>query len=146
LIYFLTKAIFRNILPFAAPYGIRLVAVNSREYAGSSRFTAEEVEALRNGTNEEKAAIVAGLGTELAVFLVRFVQKHNVPKLKYEKGRRTGGIAILGWSFGCATMLSFLAHGSELPDNMRILLNSYLRSVVAHGQTPMLEYINNTSH
>lgn len=110
------------------------MVVNSREYAGSSSFLPEDVETLRSGVKDAQAAVIAKLGHELAIFLSRFIQTHNIPKISQHDGKRVGGLAIVAWSQGCLTLLAFLAHAQELSEDLRTHLAKYLRTVVSYGE------------
>lgn len=126
--------IFKRVLPLATTYHARFVVVNSREYLGSSSFLPEDIEALRSGVKDSQAAVIAKLGHELAIFLSRFIHTHSIPKISQCDGKRAGGLAIMAWSQGCLTLLSFLAHAQELSEDLRTHLGKYLRTVVSYGE------------
>ncbi|KAI0089310.1 Alpha/Beta hydrolase protein [Irpex rosettiformis] len=124
--------IFSRVLPLASSYQARFVVVTSRGYAGSSEFRLEDIEALKSGDKEAQAAVVSGLGQELARFLSRFIQTHGGPKTSVKNGKRVGGIAVVAWSLGCITLSSFLSHAPQYNEQLREHLGQYLRTVVAY--------------
>ncbi|KAI0337945.1 alpha/beta-hydrolase [Trametopsis cervina] len=127
------SASYRPLFPFAPSHNARFVTVNSREYSGSSKFRPDELESLTTGNKDEQAAVISGLGTELAVFLFRFIQLREIPAVtRNPDGSQSGGVVFVTWSFGCVTLLSLLAHASDLPQDIRAGLEGYLRMVVAY--------------
>ena len=130
----LATVIFNRVLPLAATHHARFVVVSSREYLSSSKFSEEDLEALRSGIKEEQAAVIAKLGQELAIFLSRFIQTHEIPKISKRGDERFGGLAVMAWSLGCTTLLSFLSQVLEFSKELRDHLGEYLRTVVAYGE------------
>ena len=130
----LTTVIFNRVLPLAATHHARFVVVSSREYLSSSKFSEEDLEALRSGIKEEQAAVIAKLGQELAIFLSRFIKTHEIPKVSKRGDERLGGLAVMAWSLGCTTLLSFLSQVLEFSKELRDHLGEYLRTVVAYGE------------
>lgn len=135
--YFCT-AVFRRMLPYAEEHDIRLVFLALRDYPGSSPFTPTEIDALRNP--ETQADAIRARGREISVFLTWFIEKEAIPLMSIvEDGdgvvdrHHHGGLALLGWSSGNATTLSFLAHADTLPAETRTLLGSYLRTFILYG-------------
>lgn len=118
-------------LPFADSHKLRLVLVNQREYPGSSTFFPEELEKLNGDDHDAQLLVVKGIGLELATFMARFVQTHNIPK---PTGRRKGGLAVVAWSLGNMALLSFLAHGHEFPEEIRNVLDDFLRVAISYGE------------
>lgn len=121
-------------LPFASASKIRLVIVNQRGYPGSSDFTPEELSELNHEDPEVRTVAMKGFGLELAVFLTRLIDIHNIPKPSTHANRRTGGLSVIVWSLGNMTLLSFLAFGHEYPAEIRSVLEEYLHTAIAYGE------------
>ncbi|TFY79113.1 hypothetical protein EWM64_g4895 [Hericium alpestre] len=68
-------AIFHPMMPFAEPNGLRIVAVNRRNYPVSTADTAEDLLAIAKGSPAEtQSAFLARQGLEIAEFLSWFIE------------------------------------------------------------------------
>ncbi|KAH9937696.1 uncharacterized protein B0H18DRAFT_1206488 [Fomitopsis serialis] len=98
----------KPLFPFAARCNMRLVALNARDYRGSSSFNDSELAALESPDLQSQRSVVRACGRELAAFLVWFIEHEKLPPLSgsTENGAgRRGGISVLGWLFGSASSL-----------------------------------------
>ena len=125
--------IFRRIAPYAASNNLRLMFLNMRDYPGSSRFTPEELEDFAHSDPKIQALGVRMLGRQVAYFLQHVIKEHALPHLLDVGGRRSGGLALLAWSYGNVWSMSMLSHASSLPDRTRETIGRYLRTVVLYG-------------
>lgn len=123
--------IYRRILKHATNHDLRLVAVNLRDYPGSSRFTASELDPLGKSDKESQALLYKARGHELASFLIWFIRNEKIPPLITEEGKATGGLSLLSWSWGTTMTISMLAHAESLPLEFQELLDKYWRSHIA---------------
>jgi len=131
--------IFLRMSQLSANHGMRIVAVNLRDYPGSTPFTTDELDALRHGDRDTQASMISDRGHELALFLVWFIQSSEIPPLAIAESSMegdgsftSGGLSILGWSWGNSAILSFLSHADSLPMKMQVLLEKYLRTYVIY--------------
>ncbi|KAI0704536.1 hypothetical protein C8Q76DRAFT_779013 [Earliella scabrosa] len=108
--------------------GVRFVAVNRREYPGSTPWSEDEFRILQSGTDAERATFIRDRGVEIATFILRFIEANAIPPTSSDG--KAGGILLLGWSLGCTLALSVLANVDALPPAMQDQLSSYLRSYV----------------
>lgn len=108
--------------------------VNQREYPGSSGFYPEELSHLHGNDYDAQLAVLKGFGLELAVFLSRFIEFHDIPRPAIRDGRRTGGMAILAWSLGNMTLFSFLAYGHEYRTEVREVVEQYVHTAIVYGE------------
>ncbi|KAF5381157.1 hypothetical protein D9757_009438 [Collybiopsis confluens] len=92
----------RKVHVYAHENNLRTVLLHQRHYAGSTPYTTDEIEDIKQG---EMGFWERG-SAQLAEFLNTFIKQERIPKLTTE-GR--GGIAIMGWSMGVVPVLSFLA-------------------------------------
>lgn len=120
--------------PHAAKRNLRLVAVNMRDYPGSTLYSPEELAALANPDASVQAAAVRTHAEELAAFMEHFIEENHIPKLKVSNGQRTGGLALLTWSMSNMLAFAFLANAVSFPQETRELLEQYLRTVVLFGE------------
>ncbi len=127
-------AIFRPLLPFAAGHRARLVFVNMRDYPGSSVFSQEELENLCSEDPVVLAVASHALGRDVALCLRHLIVTLGIPPISEAQGKRSGGIALLGWSRGSHPCIAMLASGHQLADETKRLLARYLRTVVLHGE------------
>ncbi|OCH91229.1 hypothetical protein OBBRIDRAFT_775554 [Obba rivulosa] len=124
-------AIFQRMFPHAAARNLRIVAVNKRDYAGSTPFTPQEQDALR-GPVEEQRAVLEAMGLQLAHFIAWFIRKENIPPVSESSGMRTGGFALVGWSAGNMDTISLLANADKLSQATRELFETYFRTFVVY--------------
>ncbi|EIW58385.1 uncharacterized protein TRAVEDRAFT_64846 [Trametes versicolor FP-101664 SS1] len=128
---------FAKLQPLAATHGVRIIALNRREYPGSVPYTAEE-RALLPPVPDEPLTDVAQIrsnqqmlqmfmrdrGYELYQSIEGLVVEHNLPAAS-----QTGGIVLVGWSLGATWMMSLLKHIAEFPIGA-VNLRDYVRRVI----------------
>ena len=130
----LSIGIFRRMFPFAKKHGIRLVAINRRDYAGSTPYTPLEHDRLMGTDEPAHRAALLQEGQELATFLEHLVRALDIAKVHTaQDGTRTGGLAVLGWSSGNLPVLSMLGNALDLPQSQQDVLRDYLRTSVIYG-------------
>jgi len=130
-------ATYSPMLSFAAKHNIRLVALNLRGYPKSTPFSEEEAAIAQSGDYPSLDAFIAARGLEVASFVAWFIQEHALPRLSTTitlDGTESihGGVSLLGWSYGTAIMLSFLAHADRVSQETREFLDGYLRTCILH--------------
>ena len=86
-------AIFEKLLPLAPQTGLRVVAINRRDYPGSSTIPASEVTTMQSGTDDEKTALVNKRGVEIATFIDRFTVRNGI--LPISADGKAGGFSIV---------------------------------------------------
>ena len=127
-------AIFHPLLPYASKYRVRLVFVNMRGFPGSSEFSQEELNALGSTDPDVQTAATHAVGQNIALCLQHLIRTLALPPITESEGKRTGGVALLGWSLGNFPTLAMLASGHQLSDETRDILGRYLRTVVMYGE------------
>lgn len=126
--------IFKKLLPVAQRKGARVVALNRRHYPGSTKYSAEELDVIFNGgTDVQKEAEFQARGLEFATFINNFIMQHNLPPISED--RKTGGIILLGWSFGSVAALATISNAHNLSIDGRARLGAYIRTVIAYGES-----------
>ncbi|KLO10048.1 alpha/beta-hydrolase [Schizopora paradoxa] len=128
---------FARLLPKAAEHNLRVIALNRRDYAGSSPFSSNELAAIDRGEPESQDEFFKKRGLEIAEFLVWVTEELGIPKARSTvspggKSQPKGGLCLLGWSLGTNTALAFLAHLSSYPSTVREKLQGYLRTLVLY--------------
>ena len=126
-------AIFKRTQAAASKTGnaIRFVALVRRIYPGSTPLTSEEIDTLKQGTEDERGNYLKNRGHEFATFIHAFVNENNIPPIS-EDGK-SGGVVLLGWSMGCGEAIATIAHAGTLPPDIRTRLSSYIRALVLYG-------------
>ncbi|EIW56131.1 uncharacterized protein TRAVEDRAFT_39145 [Trametes versicolor FP-101664 SS1] len=125
-----TSPIFEKVMALAQGSNIRIVAVNRRDYPGSTPLTTEDTAILASGSDEQKAAFLKARGVEVATFIDLFVERNGVPPISPDG--HTGGFALLGWSLGNAIALSAVANVESLPPAAQDRWTSGMRALILH--------------
>jgi len=130
-----TSPIFDKVKRIAHARGVRFVAINRRNFPGSTPFTTEELDAIKSGDEEIKTAWMAARGHEIALFIDSFVQKHKLPPISDDG--KSGGYAILAWSLGCPFAFSAISSADTLPADVRDRLAPRFRALIVHEPAPL---------
>jgi len=112
--------VFQRLLPLAAPRGVRIIAVNRRDYAESTLFSPAELNQLNNGEQTARASFLQARGLEMAHFVAALIEKLNLPKPSED--RTNGGIALIGWSLGNILPMSIMNSITFLPGETKTRL------------------------
>jgi len=123
--------IFDPLLPLASKFNLRFVAVTRRDYVGSTPFSQEELDSLRNGDMKTKKDFLKQRALEVALFMDKFITQNGVPKAS--AGGTEGGIALAGWSIGNVTGLSVVALAKDFPKDLTDRLEPYFKSLILYG-------------
>lgn len=132
--------IFQKVIDLAPSKSIRFVALNRRTFPGSTPFTPEERNVIFTGGEgeAERDAHIEGRGHEIAVFVVEFIRKYDLPPPTRSGGERrpgNGGVAILGWSQGVVHAFAAVASAGTLEKDVRDVLSVHLRSLIIYGMS-----------
>ncbi|KAJ3869847.1 hypothetical protein EV359DRAFT_29064 [Lentinula novae-zelandiae] len=123
---------FHKVHAHAHAQNLRTVLLHRRDYDGSTSYSATEIEELEQGS----VTFWERLSAQVAQFLEIFIERERIPKLT-RKLRGNGGIAILAWSAGCSTVLSFLG-GTQNPlisKELYQLLQQYVGNCILYDPT-----------
>jgi predicted alpha/beta-fold hydrolase len=90
---------FQPMINCAQSKNFRVINWNRRHYHGTTPYSEEELDDLRNG----RKVFFDKHAAQLAWFLEYLVKVEQVPKPDTEA--KTGGIVVMGWSFGNTTTL-----------------------------------------
>jgi hypothetical protein len=118
---------FHKLLPFGVKDNIRLVIVNRRDYAGSTKYTDDNLRDL----NEGKVCFMERLGAEVAHLLVWFAETHQIPQISADQ--KSGGFSVMGWSMGNATPMSLLGCPEFVGKEAYTKLEPYFRQLILYG-------------
>ncbi|OSD05350.1 hypothetical protein PYCCODRAFT_1475403 [Trametes coccinea BRFM310] len=135
-------ATFAKLRPIARARGVRVIALNRRDYPGARPYTSEE-RALLPSIPQDLKPPTAGDGTplgaegldsyvrqrahELYECLQALVEERNIPP--FSPASKKGGIVLVGWSLGCTWISGLLAHVSSFPAG-HARLQAYIRRVI----------------
>ncbi|KAG6831917.1 hypothetical protein H0H87_003415 [Tephrocybe sp. NHM501043] len=119
----------RKLHDYAHNLNLRTVIWNRRDYAGSTKYTEDELDDLKHG----RAAFLDRLGTQLAQFLLVFIERHNIPEINNE--RTKGGFAIMGWSLGNTTAISLFSRRDLFSTESYSLLETYVKDLIIYDAT-----------
>ncbi|EKM52062.1 uncharacterized protein PHACADRAFT_212658 [Phanerochaete carnosa HHB-10118-sp] len=124
--------IFERMFPHASKYGLRLIAMNMRDYTGSTPYTLDELSEFTRSDIEVQASALRNFGREFACFLVYVCQSLGIPATTTHEGKMRGGLAFLTWSLGNLALLSFFGDPRTLDSEQKTVLQPYLRTVFAY--------------
>ncbi|KAI0092043.1 hypothetical protein BDY19DRAFT_990791 [Irpex rosettiformis] len=122
-------ASFRLLFRYASLHNLRIVAVNHREYPGSSPLSEREIANVWSPEPNQQTTALREQAMELAVFIARFIELEDIPPPVTVDGKKTGGVGCLAWSQGCGPFLSLLANISRMDIHVSTLLERYMRTV-----------------
>jgi len=108
----------------AAANNTRVIAVQRRDYPGSSAYTDAELEDLRNGSK----ATIDGWAISVAHLVNYFANNLSIPKVSED--RKSGGIALVGWSMASVTVMALLSDMEVIPKELHPVLETYVKVVV----------------
>ena len=138
-----TLGTFSRLIPISKAYNTRIILVNRRDYPGTIPYDEEDLKILQSclappedeiGIRREKLLdFTKERGGELYDFLNQLILDAELPVAQKEKN--TGGIIVVGWSFGAVWMLALLAYVSSLPADNEAL-GKCIRRIVCHGNHP----------
>lgn len=120
-------------LAIAPSAGVRLVALNRREYRHSTPYPRSEIEALANASEEELAKWYRLRGLEFATFMYKFVAENGCPAPNGATGAKGGGIGLMGWSLGGGFACMPIAYLDTYPPTIRDFFKRYFRAVIFQG-------------
>ncbi|GJJ12676.1 hypothetical protein Clacol_006920 [Clathrus columnatus] len=130
--------IFNKLLEIAKASHIRLILLNRRGYHGSTAIPDSEMDYSSLADDSENSKLdfyttfLKNRGSELATFLIKLIEKENIPPIVDTPGRASGGIGIMGWSLGNIITLSLLGLATSLDPVKVRKLDNYLRTVVIY--------------
>ncbi|KAJ3722823.1 Alpha/Beta hydrolase protein [Lentinula guzmanii] len=130
-----TGLIFKKVSKLFLDKGFRFVAVNRRNFAGSSPYTPEEYKELTTGNDEQKTAWVHSRGQEFTTFMVNFIQENDLPAMTPDG--KSGGVVILGWSAGASLAIAALSIVDSLSQDAQSCLSTHLRAFIAQEPAPL---------
>ncbi|KAJ4478447.1 Alpha/Beta hydrolase protein [Lentinula aciculospora] len=130
-----TNLIFKKVAKIFSDKGFRFVAVNRRNFRGSSPYTAEELAELNTGNDEQKHDWLRSRGHEFANFIAKFIQLNSLPQITPDN--RSGGSVILGWSAGVSLSIAALSNVESLSKDVQDCLSAHLRAFIAQEPAPL---------
>lgn len=101
--------------------------MNRRDYAGSTKYTDDNLKEL----NEGNVSFMECLGAEVAHLLIWFAETHSIPKISAD--RKSGGFSVMGWSMGNATTMAVLGCPEFVGQAAYARLEPYLRQLILYG-------------
>ncbi|KAJ8507960.1 hypothetical protein ONZ45_g9717 [Pleurotus djamor] len=115
---------FEKVHGFSVSRNCRTVALNRRDYGGSTAYSVSELDDLTHGRPKflHTAAIT------MAHFVACFVQENHLPLPS--QTRTTGGVVVVGWSSGALPGMLWLEGTSGIPPMTCNILHRYVTRLV----------------
>ena len=126
-------AIFERMLPYATKYRLRIIAMNSRDYSGSTPYTADELSDYTSHNVDVQAFAVRRWGHEIGGFLAHVCRDLRIPRTTEAADGKTGGLVLVTWSLSVIAGLAILGDPRTLGDELSSQLAPYLRRVIMYG-------------
>ncbi|KAI5896628.1 uncharacterized protein SCHCODRAFT_02569425 [Schizophyllum commune H4-8] len=117
---FTRTGICERLLPVASNQGIRLICINRRAYPHSTSFSEDEQRIFRDGSDDERKALLRAEGRSLALLIDALIVELALPKR----------VTILAWSMGNVYLLSLLASIRLLPGEIAQRLRTHVMSFI----------------
>ncbi|GJE91030.1 hypothetical protein PsYK624_071780 [Phanerochaete sordida] len=119
-------AAYERTLPVAGRYGLRIIAMNNRDYRGSTPYTDEELADFVDLDIEVQAAAVRRWGRETACFLRFVCETLGVPPAR----DGAGGVALMAEGVGNTSVFAMLGDARTMGAELSAALAPYLRKVL----------------
>lgn len=87
---------FSRLMPMAAMHDLRIIALNRRDYEGSTPFTAAELDDLLSDNDAKHRQFLQARGLEIARFLVWVIDELKIPP-KTEALSTANRSHMVGW-------------------------------------------------
>ena len=110
---------------------MRVIALNRRDYVGSTPFSEVELSMIRMNDVKNLRAFLKDRGREILLFLIWLIEHKGIPRAKEGGG---GGLALLGWSLGNVTTLVMLAFLGEYEEELVRKVQPWLTSFIIYGE------------
>ncbi|TFY74065.1 hypothetical protein EWM64_g9947 [Hericium alpestre] len=122
-------AIYQLMFSAAEAHGLRIVAINRRDYPGSTPMSDDDITANGSPDNESWTEFFRQRAFEIGEFLAWFAQTQDIPKFsESETGKAEGGIALVSWSAGIRSTMGLMGFADRLPENTGKALDPYFRA------------------
>ncbi|KAL5532279.1 hypothetical protein ACEPAF_5848 [Sanghuangporus sanghuang] len=127
---------FIRLLPLAPSYNLRIIAINRRDYTGSTQLSDADIALLFSSNTEDHKQFLRSRGLEIARFLAWVIDELKIPPAASQRdGARDGGLTLLGWSLGSITTLAFLRHLSSFSKELVDKLAPYLKISIIYDSS-----------
>ncbi|KAK0223339.1 hypothetical protein IW262DRAFT_1447328 [Armillaria fumosa] len=110
-----------------------LIIVSRRSYGRSTKHTEAEIAKLAQGSSE----FLEVLAQDVANFLTWIIDNLDVPKA--DAGRKSGGLAIMGWSATTSTTLALLGQPQAIRKESYDKIGLYLRKLIIYD-SPLMAF------
>ncbi|KIJ91196.1 hypothetical protein K443DRAFT_14603 [Laccaria amethystina LaAM-08-1] len=118
----------QRVLKLAPTSGLRIVAINRRDYPHSSPFSPAELDTMATGSDTDKVIFLSNRGLEIMTFIDEFIQQYELPPISGDG--KTGGVALAGWSLGNIVTCAAISSAERLSPGVKFRLAKYLRALV----------------
>ena len=122
-------------LTYASRYGLRIIAMNLRDYQGSMPCTTAEIAELSNPGPAAQVSAVREFGKEISGFMMHVCTTLAIPAIQVVQGKKTGGLVILGWSMSTIAINAILGDSRSLREHEKRVLSLYVRKAIYHGKS-----------
>lgn len=112
----------------------RLIVVSRRSYGESAKHTEAEIAKLAQGSSSEFLEVLA---QDVANFLIWIINNLDIPRIGAE--RKSGGLAIVGWSAATSTTLALLGQPQAIPKESYDKIEPYLRKLIIYD-SPLMAF------
>ncbi|KAI0341809.1 alpha/beta-hydrolase [Trametopsis cervina] len=122
------SAIFRPMFQYAEANNLRFIALNMREYPGSSPFTDEEFERFQSSDSRIQSVALRDQAFEVASAIAQLIETQDIPAPQQDGERQLGGVSILAWSIANCVIYSLFSNIAQLDPRVSAVLDRHLRT------------------
>jgi len=115
---------FDRVHTHAAANNMRVIALQRRNYPGSSPYTEAEIVEMKNGSK----SILDGFAISMAYFINYLAHNLSIPKVSQD--RKSGGVALVSWSMAALVAMPLFSDLEVIPSELHPVLEDYVKDLV----------------
>jgi hypothetical protein len=127
------SAVFRPAFAHARSHNLRLIAINMREYPGSSPFSDAELARFASNDLEDQTSALVDQAMEIANLIAQIIRDEDLPLPQQEGDSQTGGVSMLAWAVGGSWLTTVLANLDSLDEDVHACFEKYVTTAIIYS-------------
>ncbi|KAI0092166.1 Alpha/Beta hydrolase protein [Irpex rosettiformis] len=128
--YYCHSSIFLPTFSHAKLHNFRFIAINMREYPGTTNLSEAELQQFASADLEDQAAAVASQAVDIARLIVHVIKQEGIPPPQRSGDTLSGGVSLMAWSAGTLMINALLANVPTLDKAVYEFLNRYVTNAI----------------